>query len=362
MTEPAPAIPKNFELLTNEDRQKIITKLKDVPRDLVTKFIYENKRKEWALSYEGTKWVVREMADKGEAIRTDGHPKVERCQQDPEWMTCSILGKRVKVDREGKCEMVLDTNVGTARSWVKQKIGKEENSKVVPDEFWFSKVVSKATRNLFQSMIPTDLKKAVIVRLQEIQAGKAGGPAQKSGNEQQGKPAPAGTGSAPAGQQPGQQPGQKPAGQGQPNQQTQQTAQKPAGAPAGSTTPQKPSQGTAGPQNKAGAPPSLEAVQLGFRAVFLQFAKTEDKPTLQKILKALTGKTAITDLEQGLMVELGPLLRRAIKSEVKWNGTSIHDLQGDQLWPKQAPQPEPPFDEPPPQEEGPPPQEPPPMF
>src|SRR5260221_7204146 len=140
MTEqPGSAIPKNFELLTNDDKQKIVQKLKEVPRDQVEKFIYENKRGEWALTAEGTKWVVREMADKGEAIRMDGHPKVERDLVDPEWMTCSVLGKRVKVDREGKSEMILDTNSGSARTWIKQKHGKDNNAKVIPDDFWYTK-------------------------------------------------------------------------------------------------------------------------------------------------------------------------------------------------------------------------------
>jgi hypothetical protein len=331
MTEqqPGSATPKNFELLSNDDRKTIIAKLKDVPRDQVEKFIYENKRKEWALSYEGTKWIVREMADKGEAIRTDGHPKVERCMQDPEWMTCTILGKRVKVDREGKCEMVLDTNVGSARSWTKQKIGKDDNAKVIPDDFWFSKVVSKATRNLQQSMIPNDFKKAITVKLLEIKNGKAG-TTQPQQQSQQGQRPPQGA-SAPAGQ--ATQPS-KPAGaQGQPP--TQQAPANKAAAPAN-----KPAQ-----QQKPAPNPStatIEAVQQGFRAVFVQFAKTEDKPALQKILKALTGKTAITDLERGLMQELGPLLRRQIKGEVKWNGMALHEMgTGEQLWPKVESQEEP---------------------
>jgi hypothetical protein len=321
MTEPQPgsATPRNFELLTNDDKQKILLKLKEVPSQQVEKFIYENKRKEWALSYEGTKWVVREMADKGEAIRTDGHPKVERCLVDPEYMTCSILGKRVKVDREGKCEMILDTNVGTSRVWTKQKIGKEENAKVIPDEFWYSKLVSKATRNLQQSMIPNDFKKAITAKLQEVKVGKAGGgqgqqtqssrqQTQQSSAPAQGETrsttAPAG-GSAPAqGQQKPQQ--QKPA-----QQQSQQ---------------QKPAQQSQQPARQGSSPITLEAVQQGFRAVFVQWAKTEDKVTLQKMLKALTGKTGITDLERELCVELGPLIRRAINGQVKWNGTALHEI------------------------------------
>ena len=364
MAESQPAAaPRNFDLLGNEDKQKIITKLKDVPRDQVAKFIYQNKRSEWALTAEGTKWIVREMADKGEAIRIDGHPTDERELVEPEWMTCSVLGNRTKVEREGKSEMVLDSNIGTSRTWIKQKIGKDENAKVIPDEFWYTKLVSKATRNLQQSMIPNDFKKAIINRLLEIQAGKSGSaPAQQ---RQQAPPADQGAqgsapqkpAGAPAGsQQPppaGATPGGQPKPQGQPpaNQGQQRQAQPPANQPPPNQG-QKPAQKPQG-QAAGAAGATIEVIQQGFRAVFLQFAGTEDKPTLQKILKALTGKTAITDLERGLMVELGPLLRRKIKGEVKWSGMALHEIKGgEQLWPKveaQAePTPEPQHEEAPP--------------
>lgn len=363
MTDPqaGAAAPKNFELLSNDDKQKIILKLKEVPQQQVEKFIYQNKRQEWALTAEATKWIVREMADKGEVIRIDGHPKVERDLVDPEWMTCSVLGNRVKVDREGKSEMVLDSNIGSARTWIKQKIGKDDNAKIIPDEFWYTKVVSKATRNLQQSMIPNDFKKAIITRLLEIKNGKPGGTTTQQ-RQTQGPPAGQGApgggaaqgqgspkpGGAPGSQQPAGAgaPGGPPAGAGAPGGQAKPPGQAPPNQGQANQGQQKPPQpGKPAGQQKPAASPSemsLEAVQQGFRAVFMQFAGTEDKPTLQKILKALTGKTAVTDLEKGLMIELGPLLRRKIKGEVKFNGTALHETKtGEQLWPKPTPQEEP---------------------
>lgn len=86
-----------------------------------------------------------------------------------------------------------------------------------------------------------------------------------------------------------------------------------------------------------------------------QFSGTNDRATIAKILKTLTGKSQVTELERELMIELGPLLRRKIKGELKWTGTGLFVIStGEQLWPKNPPQPEPPLDEPP-QEEGPPP-------
>ncbi len=356
--QPGAATPRNFDLLSSEDKQKIILKLKEVPQQQVEKFIYQNKRQEWALTAEATKWIVREMADKGEAIRINGHPKVEKDLIDAEWMTCSVLGNRVKVDREGKSEMVLDSNIGSARTWIKQKIGKDENAKVINDDFWYTKLVSKATRNLQQSMIPNEFKKAIITRLLEIKNGKVGGA------QTQSRPPAQGGDAAPQGgqqrqqtqQPPAGQGTQKPPGQGAPAQGTQKTQGQQQQKPA-SQQQQKPQQQA--PKNPNDA--TIEAVQQGFRAVFLQFAGTEDKPTLQKILKALTGKTMITDLDRGVMLELGPLLRRKIKGDVKWNGTALHEVStGAQLWPASPPQEEP---APEPQhEEAPPPQEEAPMF
>lgn len=134
------------------------------------------------------------------------------------------------------------------------------------------------------------------------------------------------------------------------------TQQKPTQPPG-----QKPPQGQQKPPPKQPQKPaadpgtaSIETIQQGFNVVLTQFAKTNDRVTIQKILKALTGKVAVTDLPRELMMELGPLLRRAIKGELKWNGSSLHEPSGDQLWPKHQEQPEPPFEDPPPQQDGPP--------
>lgn len=336
--------PENFELMDREDEEQILLELRGAP---VEKFIYKNSRGDFDLSYAGTKWAVRKMAEEGEVIRVDGHPKVERCVIDPEYITVTILGKRVKVNAEAKSETVLDTNVGAARGWIKQKL---RDNRIVADEFFFNKTVSKATRNLLQILMPQDFKRRIIETLkamdgqrptqsqQRLPQGQQNRPPQN----QQAPPAGGGQGAAkPQGQQPpAGQGAQKPSGQGVPAQGTQkpQTQQ---GKPQQQQAPKNPNDAT------------IEAVQQGFRAVFIQFAGTEDKPTLQKILKALTGKTMVTDLERGLMLELGPLLRRKIKGEVKWNGTALHEIStGTQLWPAAPPQedpaPEPQHEEEPP--------------
>lgn len=349
--------PDNFELMDREDEEQILLELRGVPVD---KFIYADPRGNFELTYAGAKWVVRKMAEEGEAIRVDGHPKVERCVIDPEYITCTVIGKRVKVNLDSRAETVLDTTIGSARGWIKQKIGKD-NPKIVPDDFFFNKTVSKATRNMQLSLIPSDFKKSMIEKLKGMRGTQgAQGQQNRPPQGQQSRPAgagapPAGHGSAtpPAGQQTSSAP---PAGQSKPAQGTQTP-------PAGQTQakPQQTTQKSQAAGTQAKQPPSLEAVQQGFRAVFVQFTGSEDKTTNQKVLKALTGKTMITDLERELCLELGPLLRRAINKQVKWNGVSIHEIgSGEQLWPKVEPQVEP--ESTPQHEEAPPPQEEPPMF
>jgi hypothetical protein len=332
--EPAP---DNFELMDKEDEEQILAELRGVPVD---KFIYKNTRGEWDLSYAGTKWVVRKMAEEGEAIRVDSHPEVKLCIVDPEYITCTVLGRRVKVNVDTKHEILLDTNVGAARSWTKQKL---RDGSIKPDEFFFNKTTSKAIRNLQQALIPPDFKKAMIQKLVSQSSGSGGaGGAQRpanQGQQTQQRPAQGTTqgsqgatqGSGNQAAQPGQtgQTGQqKPQGQ----QKTQQKTQAPAGQ-----------QGQQGQQNKADGA-SIETVQQHFKAVFVAFAKSDDKPTLQKILKEMSGKIAITDLSKEFMAEVGPLLRQCINQKAKWTGKAFIQIPSNvQIWPKveQRSEPEP---------------------
>ena len=162
MTEEKKEVPSDFELMDREDEEQILAELRGVPVD---KFIYKNSRGQFELSYAGTKWAVREMANQGEAIRIDGHPKIERCVIDPEYITVTILAKRVKVDREARAETLLDTTLGSARGWIKQKLN---DGRVIPDEHFFTKTVSKATRNVQQSLMPQDFKKEIIEALKAM--------------------------------------------------------------------------------------------------------------------------------------------------------------------------------------------------
>jgi hypothetical protein len=353
----------DFALMDREDEEQILAELRGAPVD---KFIYENKRGEWDLTYAGTKWVVRKMAEDGEAIRVDGHPKVERCPIDPEYITCTVLGSRYKVDHDTKSQTLLDTNVGAARGWIKM----QTRNGPIPDEFFFNKTTSRAIRNLMLALIPTDFKRRMIDHLRKGGAGaspaRSQGQGAPQGQRQQTAPAGA-AGPGPGAGQPAQgQGGAKSQGQAAPPAGQGATQQKTAGAakPPGQRPPpgnaQRPAGGGQGQQRPAGpgeAP--IETVQQQFNAV-LQAAVGNDKGALQRALKSLTGKTLVTELARETMVELGPILRLLAKKEVKWTGTAIVDPKsGTQLWPKPAPQPDPQPepslggtpDEPPPQDE-----------
>jgi len=156
--EPVVITVSDFDLLTAEDEDQILADLRGIPTD---KFIYDAPSGP-QLSYAGTKWAVRKMAEAGEAIRIDGHPEVKLCPQDPEHIVVTVLAKRVRVDRDSGREVVLDSTVGSSRGWIKQK--KRDNS-IAPDEHFFAKTVSKATRNAQQALIPPDFVKKLIEEL-----------------------------------------------------------------------------------------------------------------------------------------------------------------------------------------------------
>jgi hypothetical protein len=304
--------PSEFELMDREDEEQILDELRGVPVD---KFIYKNARGQYELSYAGTKWAVREMANRGEAIRIEGHPKTERCQIDPaEHITVTILAKRVKVDREAHVETVLDTTVGSSRGWIKQKL---VDGRVVPDEHFFTKTVSKATRNGQQALMPQDFKKEIIETLQKMQAsgGKLPAKAPAKPPAQQG---------APAAQQP-----QKPAA---PQGTATQSGTAPAASPAQQAKPGKPK-----PANTA------DAFAQRLNVVLKQALKTQDEKLTLQALRTLTGFGSTTEVPVETVKQLGPILNQVAKGQAKVVENRILNVSGNVLW-------GPPLEEPPPQE------------
>lgn len=429
----------DFELMDKEDEEQILQELRGVP---VEKFIYKNSRGQQELSYAGTKWVVRQMANMGEAIRVD-LPKKERCPIDPEYILVDIIGKRVKIDRDANCETMLDTNVGSARGWCKQKL---KDGRVVPDEFFYNKTVSKATRNVLQMLIPPDLKREMISRLEKMQGAGGNRPPQgrppgapqqqqrppgappqqqqrppgppqqqQAPPQQQRPPAPTGrpptggfAGEAPFPASPSQDQAPPPPPQRQAPPPPQQQQQRPPAPPPQqqrqappppppqqqrqAPPPQQQRPPAPPPQRQAPPPPppqqqqlrqqvphttqsrpdqapreaAIDVLQQRFEIVLKQAAQTNDRNQALTALYALTGYQKITDLPKELIVEMGPVLHKVAKGELRMENGQISDfVTGEIMYPKQAPQYEeplppqvdPPMDEPPQQ-----PQAPEPMF
>jgi len=364
VTEEKKEVPSDFELMDREDEEQILAELRGVPVD---KFIYKNSRGQFELSYAGTKWAVREMANQGEAIRIDGHPKIERCVIDPEYITVTILAKRVKVDREARAETLLDTTLGSARGWIKQKLN---DGRVIPDEHFFTKTVSKATRNVQQSLMPQDFKKEIIEALKAMQnggsapgrtPGRGAAPAKppaKPPSQPQKPPAAAGT-SAPAPTPPAETtaaaPPTPPAKPAAAPAKPAAAAPK-AAAPAAAKPAAPPAKPAAAPAPKPAAVPNttksapaqtpreagMDVLFQRFEVVLKQASRAPDRPKMLAFLKQITGKDAVTALTREEITELGPILNELSKGSCQYAEGAIRDIvTGEVLWPKQQEQFEP---------------------
>lgn len=357
----------DFELMDREDEEQILAELRGVPVD---KFIYKNSRGQYELSYAGTKWAVREMANRGEAIRIDGHPKVERCVIDPEYITVTVLAKRVKVDRESHVETVLDTTIGSARGWIKQKL---QDGRVISDDFFYSKSVSKAVRNSQQALMAQDFKREMIEALKVMQAGgaaptarsrgpgrppgstnKAAPPVQKTSPAQPAPGAAPGAAPAPAQGAPQAAPAQKPAAPAQSSNKPPGAApaappgaQKPAAPPA--AAPAKPAAAPARPTapNTTRPAPAQSPKDAAMDVLFQRFEVvlkqasgfTQDRPKMLGFLKQLTGKESVTAMSREEIQELGPILNGISKGGSRFeNGTIYDNVTGEVLWPRQPEQ------------------------
>lgn len=161
--------PPKFDMLDREDEEQILDELRGIPVD---KFVYKNKRGVWELTYAGTKWAVRKMAERGEAIRVVGHPEIILCPMDSEYIVTTVVAERVLIDRDAGKEIRLDSTVGSSRNWKKQTL---RDGGVVPDDAFLKKSVSIATRNVQQMLMPFEFKKSIIDEL----AAKSGKPPER---------------------------------------------------------------------------------------------------------------------------------------------------------------------------------------
>ena len=308
--------PEDFGLVTARDEAQIMAELAGVP---VLDFVYFNKRGQAELTYAGTKWAVRELANRGEAIRLIADPKVERCPIDPEYICVTIRSARYKVDREAKCETMLDTGVGAARNWKSMKL---TEGKIIPDEHFFKKAVGIASRNAMQSLIPQDFLAEMVEKL-AVQRRKL----ERGEKETPAKPA--------------KQEAAKPAKEAKPEQAaTPPPAQQQAATPP-PAEPAKPADQKAATPGKPGEKTIRQKL---FVALNHFEPNTEAK---RKLLAELTGKSSSSELEDTVVTRLTSALDRALPGKVNelrvgGDGTRyiLEKPTGNVLFGKYAPAPQ----------------------
>ncbi len=180
--------PSTLDMLDLEDEEQIVDDLRGIPVD---KFIYTNTRGILELSYAGTKWAIRKMAERGEAVRITGHPQITLCPMDSEYIVATVLAERVLIDRESGKEVRLDSTVGSSRNWKKQTL--RDKKTVIPDPHFLKKAVSVATRNVQQMLMPFEFKKRMIDELSNPSK-----PKQTAPPKQPAQPSPPTSGQQPA--------------------------------------------------------------------------------------------------------------------------------------------------------------------
>jgi hypothetical protein len=279
--------PDDFGLINARDEAQILAELAGVP---VLDFVYINKRGQAELTYAGTKWAVRELAQRGEAIRITHDPKVERCPIDPEYIMVTIRGARYKVYTESKAEVMLDTSVGAARNWKSQKL---TSGQVIPDENFFKKAVGVATRNAMQSLLPQDFLKEMVEILADkkraLERGETKPPAKKA--TATAKP------EAPA--------AEKSSAAAAPAQPAAPAATAPATPAQPAATPAKPAEP---------AKPGEKTIRQKLFVVLNHFEK--DTAAKRKLLLELTGKDSSKELDDLTVTRLTAALERSLPGKV----------------------------------------------
>ena len=289
-----PVDPDDFGLINARDEAQILAELAGVP---VFDFVYINKRGQAELTYVGTKWAVRELAQRGEAIRLTHDPVYNRCPIDPEYLCLTVRGARFKVDREAKCETMLDTSVGAARNWKNQKL---QTGPVVPDENFFKKAVGIASRNAMQSLLPQEFLREMI----DILADKRRALERGEKPQQPAKRAAAAAPAAPAPQKPAE-----PAASAPPPSPAAAAAIQ-AGQPQGTASAAAPATPPAAPPAKSGE----KTIRQKLFVVLNHFEK--DTAAKRKLLVELTGKDSSKDVPDLDVTRLTAALERSAPGKV----------------------------------------------
>jgi hypothetical protein len=254
------------------------------------KYIYELSQKGedgqpvMGLSYAGTNWACRELAQQGEVIRVIKQEDVSDTL-DADFIKIAVTTQRFKIDKETGRETALDSHIAGKRQpknmtkniW---ENGVKKGTQSVPDPFAWEKCLSKAVRNAKQALMPSDMVRKLIAKV-KAESGKSkvqGKPAGKS-VEPQGHAAPGAPAAKPAAA-PAAAPASAPAAA-------------PTAAPAAASAPAPAAPAPAAAPGASDSKPKMtkEVMVQKLDAVCKMVFGTQDGAVARHKLSLLTGKT-----------------------------------------------------------------------
>lgn len=311
---PPPPVEENVDLELVDDEQ-ILAELRGVH--------FENDKYVFPvhgghqLTYRAIKLACRMFEERGEALEViDLTTKYD--EKDPEYMMAHAKVQRVKITAKGQ-RIVLGSEVGTKRKWMKERL---KSGEIRVDPSFYEKMTAQAQRNGKAALLPQDFllefKKMILAN----QGKPPARPPAQQAPQTQNPPAEPQKGAAKPPATPPAQPPAKPAGQPP----AQGAEKRGPGRPPGSTT---------DPEKKR----KLTLMQQ-FWAVFkAAFPALKTEELQREVLKKVTGKGMVRELDEEFIKKLGPQLRLVSQGEsaIREIGgvyVIVHGPTGEVRWPE----------------------------
>lgn len=146
-----------------EDEKQILNDLRGEPNQ---RLLYKHKDGTYTLSYEGTKWAVKKLADKGQIIKPYEHPYAALCPIDQSYVLVSMIAQKLILGADGvERRAETDTCICATRAWTRTTL---KNGRTVFDDLYFTKAVLKIMSALRSALMPLSFRKAMIEELKAI--------------------------------------------------------------------------------------------------------------------------------------------------------------------------------------------------
>lgn len=291
------------------------------------KYIYElNQKGEdgqpvMGLSYAGTNWACRELAQQGEVIRVIKQEDVSD-QLDADFIKIAVTTQRFKIDKETGRETALDSHIAGKRQpknmtkniW---ENGVKKGVQSVPDPFAWEKCLSKAVRNAKQALMPSDMVRKLIAKV-KTESGKS-----KVQGKPTGKPVEPQGHSAPGAAKPAAAPASAPAAAPAAATATAPAAAAAAPAPAPAPATAAPAPAPAAPASESKPKMSKDVMVQKLDAVSKMAFGTQDGGVARQKLAELTGKASPSDLSEEDLKKLGNAINAVAKKTAEVVGNNV---------------------------------------